>query len=450
MVYIAFCNAYMMKEEKLTSKSKTLISIGSVASPTVCEKGYRAIAAFDMDFFAVGTDGTVALISSEEQETILKSPVTVNLHDVIVVKDTVWMVGDAGILLSYHKEVGFTTYLLDSTVNFWTLVSFGESLLIGGTEGMIYRLAIDDIKACAASQDNKISEENGQQLFRGEAVSLHNNMTSQRVIRNGAITGLAASDSLCIGVSNTGEVMYSKDGETWSYLDYNVLYKDNVNLGHLVYADGLFYASGSHADGSPIVLKTLLGGVWSERAIHMIEGKPQDISKLKVHGMAWDGQQLIAACNDGQMLVLPDCVKCNKLMNVTTEELTDVVYHGGRIAMVGDNFVVKVMDTDGVRQYKISAETTFRYQQEGAVILDVRDKEDYEEKHIAGSISLPLSQLEENIRTVVPDQSKTIVFYCTKGIRSQTACELARKLQYPNVYSLGEMENWSYEFDEAE
>ena len=85
--------------------------------------------------------------------------------------------------------------------------------------------------------------------------------------------------------------------------------------------------------------------------------------------------------------------------------------------------------------------------QEGAVLIDVRNSEDYDEKHIKGSILIPLEELEEKLPQMYPDLGQTIIFYCTKGIRSQTAVEKAVALGYVEVYSLGSIENWIYEFE---
>ena len=48
-----------------------------------------------------------------------------------------------------------------------------------------------------------------------------------------------------------------------------------------------------------------------------------------------------------------------------------------------------------------------------AVIVDVRSAEAFLEAHIAGAISIPLSEFENNIANVSLDRNQWIITYCT-------------------------------------
>jgi rhodanese-related sulfurtransferase len=48
---------------------------------------------------------------------------------------------------------------------------------------------------------------------------------------------------------------------------------------------------------------------------------------------------------------------------------------------------------------------------ESVVILDVREKEEYDQGHIAQATLLPRGLLEFRIRDVLPDQSATIILH---------------------------------------
>ena len=48
---------------------------------------------------------------------------------------------------------------------------------------------------------------------------------------------------------------------------------------------------------------------------------------------------------------------------------------------------------------------------ERVVILDVREKEEYDQGHIAQATLLPRGLLEFRIRDVIPDQSATIILH---------------------------------------
>lgn len=77
-------------------------------------------------------------------------------------------------------------------------------------------------------------------------------------------------------------------------------------------------------------------------------------------------------------------------------------------------------------------------------LIDVRTKEEYNEKHIEGSILVPLDVLEEKIDEVVKDKNKEIIVYCRSGRRSKKAANILLELGYNNVYDLGGIINWPY------
>lgn len=59
---------------------------------------------------------------------------------------------------------------------------------------------------------------------------------------------------------------------------------------------------------------------------------------------------------------------------------------------------------------------------EGAVVIDVREPDEYAEAHVAGARSLPLSQLPARAQEVPKGQ--TVYLVCQGGGRSSQAAEL--------------------------
>ena len=52
------------------------------------------------------------------------------------------------------------------------------------------------------------------------------------------------------------------------------------------------------------------------------------------------------------------------------------------------------------------------------VLVDVREKHEWNEGYIPGAIHVPRGFLELQIEEAVPDKSKTIGLYCAGGVRS--------------------------------
>lgn len=73
---------------------------------------------------------------------------------------------------------------------------------------------------------------------------------------------------------------------------------------------------------------------------------------------------------------------------------------------------------------------------ENFVLLDVRTPMEYSGGKIAGSINLPVDQVQDQVEKVLPDKEKTVYVYCLSGSRSIAAVEIMKQLGYKNVYSV--------------
>ena len=58
-----------------------------------------------------------------------------------------------------------------------------------------------------------------------------------------------------------------------------------------------------------------------------------------------------------------------------------------------------------------------------AVLIDVREPDEFKDEHIVYALSLPLSRLENGIKILDLPQDKIILFQCLKGSRGQMACQ---------------------------
>jgi sulfur-carrier protein adenylyltransferase/sulfurtransferase len=73
----------------------------------------------------------------------------------------------------------------------------------------------------------------------------------------------------------------------------------------------------------------------------------------------------------------------------------------------------------------------------GAVIVDVREPEEWAAGHIPGAVHVPKSYLESRIEGAVPDRSDHVVLYCASGNRSAWAARtLIEDLGYEHVESM--------------
>ena len=70
------------------------------------------------------------------------------------------------------------------------------------------------------------------------------------------------------------------------------------------------------------------------------------------------------------------------------------------------------------------------------ILLDVQLESDYNKKHIAGSINIPVEEINKRAIKILKDKNQLIIVYCLKGIRSEAACDMLKRLGYQNIYNI--------------
>ena len=82
-------------------------------------------------------------------------------------------------------------------------------------------------------------------------------------------------------------------------------------------------------------------------------------------------------------------------------------------------------------------------EREGALYVDVRERDEWDEGHIPGAVWVPRGNLESRIENAVPDRSTPIVLYCASGARSAFSAKALGELGYEDVVSLaGGFTDW--------
>ncbi len=90
----------------------------------------------------------------------------------------------------------------------------------------------------------------------------------------------------------------------------------------------------------------------------------------------------------------------------------------------------------------------------GFILLDIREKHEYDDWNIKGSVNMPLnsmiaagmvSEVKEKFKTLPED--KEIIAVCARGINSQLAVSMLRDLNYNAVFMEKGMKGWNENFD---
>ena len=80
---------------------------------------------------------------------------------------------------------------------------------------------------------------------------------------------------------------------------------------------------------------------------------------------------------------------------------------------------------------------------EEIILLDVRDREEYETGHIPGAINISRGSLDFKVHLLIPDRNKKIVVYCVLDLRSPLATKSMNDLGYRKAINMiGGLKAW--------
>ena len=78
-----------------------------------------------------------------------------------------------------------------------------------------------------------------------------------------------------------------------------------------------------------------------------------------------------------------------------------------------------------------------------ALVLDVRDDQEFAGGHIADAKHIPAAQLEARIGELRRYKDKPLIVNCQGGVRSAKACDVLRKHEFSKVHNLqGGLNAW--------
>lgn len=88
-------------------------------------------------------------------------------------------------------------------------------------------------------------------------------------------------------------------------------------------------------------------------------------------------------------------------------------------------------------------EASREVQEKGAILIDVRETEDWRQEHANGAQHLSRGVIEVEIEDQVPELDRPIICYCGGGSRSALVADNLQKMGYTNVKSMaGGFRGW--------
>ena len=282
-------------------------------------KGYRDIIFYNGKFLAVGNDGKIDYINSSGEKAQVANAYKNTLNCVISSDQIVVAAGDNGIILFSSDRQVFTKV---------------ESGTDKNINGMAFR---NDLLIAGADKGTILISKNGE------------TWNSKHLEVKGNIVSISANDSYWIGITDRGEIIRSYDGLNWEIKDYNKEYSGynkSCIFKKVLLTENRIVIIGTHDDGSPAVLFSSLGNVWTERLLiyYDDQGIIRSLTN-KPNGITYDpaGDQFILACDNGVLFSLPSCTKCNVYAKISTNNLCAIICTGDYLLIVGEEFSISVI-----------------------------------------------------------------------------------------------------------
>jgi len=86
--------------------------------------------------------------------------------------------------------------------------------------------------------------------------------------------------------------------------------------------------------------------------------------------------------------------------------------------------------------------------EEDLLLLDCRERDEYEIAHVSGALLLPMSELPDRHDELDSHRCRDVIVYCHHGIRSLQVVHWMRQHGFPRAQSMaGGIDQWSREID---
>lgn len=72
----------------------------------------------------------------------------------------------------------------------------------------------------------------------------------------------------------------------------------------------------------------------------------------------------------------------------------------------------------------------------GAILIDVRSRQEYLEGHLTGAINIPEYEILKRVEKEITKKNQLIIIYCEYGGRSRNVYRIMKRMGYTNVYNL--------------
>lgn len=104
--------------------------------------------------------------------------------------------------------------------------------------------------------------------------------------------------------------------------------------------------------------------------------------------------------------------------------------------MIHSSEFLEIVDDAKSRIRELTVDETFDRLKVGAVLIDVREDNEYDAAHARGAKHMGRGVIDRDIVQTFPDKETELILYCGGGFRSALAADMIQKMGYTNVWSM--------------
>lgn len=83
-------------------------------------------------------------------------------------------------------------------------------------------------------------------------------------------------------------------------------------------------------------------------------------------------------------------------------------------------------------------------------LVDVREPDEYRERHIPGALNFPVDSITaQSAAKTLPDKNAVILLYCLAGMRASSAAVKLSELGYRKLVNIGGISHWPYATEQS-
>jgi len=88
---------------------------------------------------------------------------------------------------------------------------------------------------------------------------------------------------------------------------------------------------------------------------------------------------------------------------------------------------------------QVSAQDAREYLKQGALVIDVRNPEEFASAHLSVAVNMPLDEIGSIVTEQVKDRHQVLLLHCLSGTRSSMAKMKLKSMGYTQVFNLGSL-----------